>query len=156
MFLWLIRSRNEAGQSAIESADEKKPKSRGGRRRGKVKREDKSNNDAAGQKKPKRKRGRPRGETKSAGEKKPKGKRGRPRGETKSEDKSNYDAADEKPKRQRGRPKVSGNRRWLTCLFLTGKVESIVVVVAKAVLTDLLVVILEEGCSVGRWGIGHH
>ncbi|RLN42252.1 hypothetical protein C2845_PM01G35740 [Panicum miliaceum] len=83
---------NEAGQSAIESVDEKKSKSGGGRRRCKVKREDKSNNDAAGEK--------------------PKRKRGRPRGETKSEDKSNDDAADEKPpKRRRGRPKVSGNRR---------------------------------------------
>ena len=154
---------NEAGPSAIESADEKKPKSGGGRQRGKLKSEDKSN-DAAGQKKPKSKRGRSRSDTKSedksnndsAGEKKPKRKRSRPRGETKSEDKSNYDAANEKPKRRRGRLKVSGNGRWLTCLLLTGKVESIAVVVAKAVLTDLLVVILEEGCSVGRWGIGHH
>ncbi|XP_025795610.1 lysine-specific demethylase JMJ25-like isoform X1 [Panicum hallii] len=83
---------NGAGQSATESADEKKPKSGGGRRRGKVKREDKSSNDSAGEK--------------------PNRKRGRPRGETKSEDKSNDDAADEKPpKRRRGRPKVSGNRR---------------------------------------------
>ena len=67
---------NEAGPSAIESADEKKPKSGGGRQRGKLKSEDKSN-DAAGQKKPK-------------------SKHGRSRSDTKSEDKSNNDSAGEK------------------------------------------------------------
>jgi len=90
---------NEAGPSAIESADEKKPKSGGGRQRGKLKSEDKSN-DAAGQKKPK-------------------SKRGRSRSDTKSEDKSNYDAADEKPERRRGRPKVW--QRQVTDLFASDR-----------------------------------